>query len=398
MNACSLILGDPERLKAVADSGLLDSTVDEAFQQLNRLATIILKAPISIFSVFGKENQFFRSMVGMSPEIQPGLEFPVDLSVCKYALEGKPIQFFDTKNDLLFKDNQAVQQMNIAGYLGIPVITKEGHALGTVCVFDHVSREWTPEEMDCLQIITNSFLTEIELRIALRKSAGEVSKREEFMAIAAHEMRSPLSSMKLHADLCTLKLKRGLLDADEFGDYLQTFRRQFQRVSLLIDDMFDVSRIQSGQFTIRPAPCNLNELIDIIVANFNQKFIESGASFSSNCDANLEGSWDAYRIEQVISNLLSNALKYAPGAKTVISALRSHPSVVISIQDDGPGIDDEAQKKIFLPFERDNIDKSVSGLGLGLYISRRIIEAHQGSLTIHSTPGTGSTFRITLPA
>ena len=112
MNDCSLILNDPLRLQAVENSGLLSSSVDEAFQQLNRLATIVLKAPVSIFSVFGKDNQYFRSFVGLPADIKPGAQFPVDISVCKYALEGKPVQFFDTKNEPFFKDNQAVQSMN----------------------------------------------------------------------------------------------------------------------------------------------------------------------------------------------------------------------------------------------------------------------------------------------
>lgn len=392
-----VILSDPGRLQAVEESGLLNTSVDEAFEQLNRLASVILRGSVSIFSVFGKDTQSFKSFVGLPEGITPGAEFPIDISVCKYALEGKPVQFFDTKNETLFKENAAVKQLNMAGYLGIPVVTKDGHAIGTVCVFDSVPRTWTGQDIDNLRIITNSFLTEIELRIALKRSEEEVAKREEFMAIAAHEMKNPLTSMKLYADLSELKVKKGTFVQKDFDNFLGVFRRQFGRVNLLIDDMFDASRIKSGNFSVRLEKFDLNVLLATLSENFQSKFQDSGAELILSCEPGLIGNWDAFRLEQVLTNLLTNALKYAPGSQVNLTGRRSETSVIIEVQDFGPGISEAAQNKIFQALERINTKNEVSGLGLGLYISRKIIAEHKGDVKIHSELGAGSTFTITLP-
>lgn len=397
MSSCSTILISPKRLAVVEETGLLNPQYEEAFQQLNQLATLILKAPVSIFSVFGKDKQVFKSVVGLPPELGPGSTFPVDISVCKYALEGKPIQFFDTKNDPLFKENAAVQQLGIAGYLGMPVITKEGQPLGTVCVYDTKPREWTEQDIECLRIITNSFLTEVELRIALKRAENEVVKREEFMAIAAHEMKNPLTSMKLQTEIGQRKLNRNNFLIEDYQDFLSLFQRQYKRINILIDDMFDASRIRSGLFTIRKERCDLSELINMLKVNFEQKFLDSDAELIVECESGLSGSWDSYRLEQVLSNLISNALKYAPGSKAILKAIRNKSSVEISIQDFGPGIGPEAQKKLFLPFERNASQTHINGLGLGLYISQQIIKEHGGSLSLESDSGKGSKFTILLP-
>lgn len=130
------------------------------------MATKFLNAPISIFSLIGEKTQFFKSAVGFDI-IDENNRVPIDRSVCQYSLQGKPLSIEDTKNHPLFSKNPTVLALDIVGYLGVPVITKEGQAIGAVCVIDHKKRVWTNDEISILEDITASFMSEIELRQAL---------------------------------------------------------------------------------------------------------------------------------------------------------------------------------------------------------------------------------------
>jgi signal transduction histidine kinase len=394
---CSNILKDPSRLQALAKTELMDSPEEEAFQRLNRLASLALKAPVSIFSVIGEDKQYFKSVVGLPAEIGPGTSFPLDVSVCMYALHGLPLNIEDTQKHPAFIDNESVKNLNIGGYLGMPLITKGGHAIGTVCVFDHKARIWTNEEVECLSEITNTFLTEIELRHALSDAKEEVRTREEFISIASHEIKTPLSVLILESQLAHLRLKRQELSPERLVKLLNQFDRQFYRLKSLVENMLDVSRIKTGKLVLDPKIFSLNNLIKNILQDFSSQLSLSGCEVS--CQANLEvnGEWDPIRVEQVITNLLSNIVKYASGAPVEIRLYEEDEYVHISVADNGPGLPQDVLEKVFLPFERFHNEKSASGLGIGLFISFQIMKAHGGSLKVESELGKGTCFTMLLP-
>lgn len=393
---CSLLLKNLDRIEALQSTGLYGSAPEEAFTRLNRLATKLLKAPISIFSLIGDKSQFFKSAEGfdITPENN---EVPIDVSVCMYSLQGKPLKIEDTIGHPLFSDNPAVKALNIVGYLGIPVVTKEGHPIGAVCVIDHKKRQWSDEDISILEEITSSFLSEIELRQAINRAKRETELREEFISVASHELQNPLSVMKLQSQLLKMKANRQTLTPEEQKSSLEKIDRQIQRLTLMIEDMSDITRLGKGEFSLHSETTDLSALVNEVVMNYEDALKAARVQTVMDIEEGIVGHWDPTRLEQVMVNLISNAAKYASGSEVQLSLKQKAREVTFTVSDSGPGISPENQIKIFEKYERVRSDESVKGLGLGLFIARQIVEQHGGSLTLRSELGKGSVFEMTLP-
>lgn len=396
MNDCGQLLKDIDRLEALRKTELYGTTPEESFTRLNRLATKALKAPISIFSLIGENSQFFKSAAGF--EIGPtNNEVPIDVSVCQYSLIGKPLSIENTIEHLSFKDNPAVKALNIVGYLGVPVITKSGHAIGAVCVIDHKKREWTKDEIEMLEEITASFVSEIELRQTMKKLENESIQKDEFIAIASHELKNPIASINLQTQLILSKIKNSQLQASDSDKFLNSFKRNTSKLLKLIDDMSDATRLSTGELHLQKQVFNLNEMVLSILESLNETLTKSENKISLCMPVIIHGSYDSIRIEQVITNILLNASKYAPKSEIKISLFEDGSFVQLEIQDNGPGISPDDQTNIFKKYYRASSLNQIQGLGLGLYLSRKIIEQHGGSLKLACMPNEGSKFIIRLP-
>jgi signal transduction histidine kinase len=235
--------------------------------------------------------------------------------------------------------------------------------------------------------------TEAELRNALRM-------RDDFMSVAAHELRTPLNTMFLETQLRKIQLARGqahIFDAP----YLQTMvtkdQRQIQSMVRLIDDMLDASRIRSNRLSIRPIQCELTELLARVVDNLSNQAADAATTITLQAHPPVTGQWDAFRIEQVAINLLTNALRYGKGKPVEITLHLLPGSVRMDVHDHGMGIPEAAQQRIFEQFERITGNDGTGGLGLGLYITRQLVEAHGGLIAVQSREGEGTVFQVTLP-
>jgi signal transduction histidine kinase len=198
----------------------------------------------------------------------------------------------------------------------------------------------------------------------------------------------------------SLQIKRGNLaafSADKLNAMVQRDERQIKSMVRLIDDMLDVSRIRSGKLSIRPGQMELMALLDRVVSDLSLQAVSIGSTISLQPHASVEGCWDEFRIEQVIVNLLTNALRYGGGKPVAVSVHDKEGSVCIEVRDQGRGIAPEDMQRIFEPFERVARNGEPKGLGLGLYISRQLAQSHGGELAVESTPGQGSVFTLTLP-
>lgn len=393
---CSLLLRNLDRIEALRSTGLYGTAPEEAFTRLNRLATKLLKAPISIFSLIGEKSQFFKSAEGF--DIKPdNNEVPIDVSVCMYSLQGKPLKIEDTLGHPLFSENPAVKALNIVGYLGIPVVTKDGHPIGAVCVIDHKKRNWSDEEISILEEITSSFLSEIELRRAMNQIERESRLREEFISMASHELQNPLSVMKMQSQLLRLKASKQTLTAEDQLSSLKSIERQIQRLNIMIDDMTDISRLERGEFSLHCSTADLSALAKEVYQNYEGQLNAAGISARVEIENGIHGFLDATRIEQVMDNLISNVVKYAPGSEVQLTLTKSSDGINFTLSDTGPGMSPEDQTKIFEKFERVRSNENVKGLGLGLFIARQIVEQHGGTLIVKSILGEGSVFKLSLP-
>lgn len=158
-------VADSARLGALRRTGLLDSQPDEAFDRLAAMAARLLDAPIALVSLVDEDRQFFKSCVGLDEPWSTRRETPLSHSFCRHAVEsGEPLLVRDARIHPLVRENLAIRDLAVVAYAGIPLITADGHALGTLCVIDHVAREWTPEQVAELEVVAAAVVAQIEGR------------------------------------------------------------------------------------------------------------------------------------------------------------------------------------------------------------------------------------------
>lgn len=225
--------------------------------------------------------------------------------------------------------------------------------------------------------------------------------RDEFLSIASHELKTPITSLKLYLQLSRKLLSGPAADTqaclEKTQKSLDVSLRQVDFLTNLIEALLDVSRIQSGQLALTLGNVNVAELIEEVAGRFRQQLDAAAIPLSLDLDRQIQAYWDRYRIEQLLGNLLSNIIKYAPGKPATISVSRNGGFAKLVVEDSGPGIAREKQELIFERFERGTTAGAPAGLGLGLFISRCIVEAHQGEITLESALGHGTKFLLEIP-
>ncbi|MDI1433975.1 AAA family ATPase [Polyangium sorediatum] len=230
-----------------------------------------------------------------------------------------------------------------------------------------------------------------------RAAAEEaVHLRDEFLSVASHELRTPLTSLQLAIQSLGQRLSRGM-DPERVRAAVALSGRQIKRLATLVDMLLDVSRIQAGRLELNPTQVDLRALVEEVVAQLVDQIAQSGSTLTVRAAEPVVGRWDPYRLEQVVTNLLTNAIKFGKENPIEITIASEGPRARLSVTDHGIGIPAEVQVQLFERFQRGVSSRHYGGLGLGLYITRTIVEAHGGRIFLSSEVGEGSTFRVELP-
>lgn len=279
------------------------------------------------------------------------------------------------------------------------IISRVNDSAGNLIGFAKITRDLT-ERMRTEEKLRRSHQS-LEQKVLERTQELEsaLKIRDEFLSIASHELKTPLTSLKLQMQLSRRRLK-GLEETPEqtqIAASVDKALKQVDSLGRLVEDLLDVSRIQTGTFYLDPEVMDISELMEDLIQRYSPQLIISGCDVAMDLEDNLLGRWDRSRLEQVIANLISNAIKYAPGAPLKITAKKVGDQAEIIVADQGPGILPDDQEKIFERFERVQSDNQVGGLGLGLFITRKIVEAHEGTIHVESGPNAGARFVIRLP-
>lgn len=239
-----------------------------------------------------------------------------------------------------------------------------------------------------------------EVRERLYREAQEaILARDEFLSIASHELKTPLTALQLQIQMLLRGARKGgsSLTSERLLTKLELAEQQTNRLASLTNDLLDVARIRKGQIDIQLAEGNLAQMVRDVVASFEEQIALSGCTVQLHADQPVMGCWDRSRVEQITTNLLSNAIKYGPGKPVEVSVAADNDLAQIVVRDYGIGIAPEHLERIFVRFERAVSSNHYGGLGLGLYIVRQIVEALGGTIHVTSEPGTGATFRVKLP-
>lgn len=223
-----------------------------------------------------------------------------------------------------------------------------------------------------------------------------VRLRDEFLLTASHELRTPVTSLRLSLQNLRRGQRSGRQDAEVVSRAVDIAARQGDRLNRLVDDLLDVSRLETGRFPLELEDVDLGAVVRDVVERFGADLDTAHCEVAIRGDGAV-GRWDRSRIDQVVTNLLANAMKFGAGTPIEIVVDEDAGAARLTVRDQGIGIDESQQASIFERFGRAVSTYSYGGVGLGLYISRRIVEAHGGTIRVESRPGAGATFTVELP-
>jgi signal transduction histidine kinase len=237
----------------------------------------------------------------------------------------------------------------------------------------------------------------LELRVVERTAQlrQALAARDEFIMVASHELKTPLTSLGFHLELL----------AGELGDKLPPaslqrvlrLSRLMSRLTALVRTLLDVSSITDGKLKLELRQCDLAEVVRRAVMDLEDDLLGKGCTLSLAIEGPIWGQWDPVRIEQILINLLSNAMKYAAGHPVAVVLRSDGESAQLIVEDEGPGIAAGDLARIFEKYERASSAYNYGGLGLGLFVTRQLIEAIGGEIHAHSTLGSGTRFTVLLP-
>jgi signal transduction histidine kinase len=279
-------------------------------------------------------------------------------------------------------------------------LTARGQRLG-VLGLGSAARAFGIDDLQLFEELGRRAALAIDNARLYERAEAAIRARDDFLSIASHELKTPLTPvmLKLQA-LLRLRLKPGAQDisADALLTRLESVSGQLDRFSRLIDDLLDISRLSVGKLRLEPEDVDFSALLADVLGRFSDQLRRSGCEIALEAPATLVGRWDRFRLDQIITNLVSNAMKYGPGKPIEISLDGSDAgAALLVIRDHGIGIAPSDQDRIFQRFERAVSERHYGGLGLGLWITRQVVEAMGGSIGVSSRVGEGATFTVKLP-
>jgi PAS domain S-box-containing protein len=233
-----------------------------------------------------------------------------------------------------------------------------------------------------------------EKRLRLAHAQEALRLRDEFLSIASHELRTPLTVLRLQLEALAPRIAE--LD-DNLAGKIDRARRAGQRIDELVESLLDVSRIASGKFELAFAEIDLAHVARDVIDRMRELADKAQCSFVTTIDSTLVGCWDLSRVDQVLTNLISNAIRYAAGQPIEVTVKREGDEAVMRVRDHGPGLPPGSEERIFERFERAASPRHYGGLGLGLYVVHQIARGHGGSVTASNADGGGACFEVRLP-
>ena len=389
---------DAERVAALRRYCVLDTLAEPAFDRLTKIAQHIFRTPTVLISLVDSDRQWFKSRIGLDAS-----EMPRNISFCGHAVYHRQLLIVaDALRDRRFADNPlVVGPPHIRFYVGAPLITGDGFALGTLCAIDFVARPAPSEiSIEMLRNLADAVVDALELRARLAERERIERLKNEFVSTVSHELRTPLTSIAGMLELLNAEVV-GTLPA-EAKEMVHVAYNNSQRLIRLVNDILDIEKIESGRMPFDLAPLPLRPLIERAVAETN--------SFAQDLGVGIKVQWltreaialvDPDRFIQVLTNLVSNAAKFSPtGDMITVTLDRAGERIRIAVADRGPGIPEAFRGRVFEKFaQADSSDsRRLAGTGLGLAIVKKIVEHLDGTVSFDTETGLGTTFHVDLPA
>lgn len=298
------------------------------------------------------------------------------------------------------KHLELMQELGCRSCMLVPIIARK-KILGSIAfVYAEEGKIYSEDDLALAEEICRRAGNAIDNALLYRTAQKAIQSRDDFLSIASHELKTPITSLKLQLQMILRSLAPDREDTYSKEKVLQVITKaegQIDRLTALVEDLLDISRIEAGKLAYSFERLDISKLVGEIVERYHEHFLAEGTplSFATTGSVTIRG--DKYRLEQVLLNLLTNAGKYGAKKPIEVSLKNTGPFIQIDVKDHGIGIPPDKINKVFERFERAVSSKSITGLGLGLYITREIVKAHNGRISVVSEMGKGSTFTVVLP-
>lgn len=301
------------------------------------------------------------------------------------------------------KDHPGLKIYGIESYIAVPLYRRDGEYFGTLCALDPSPANLSEEDFETFRLFADLISYELEAaeqqterEEALKLARQSSDRRARFMSILGHDLRNPLNTIIMAATL----QEQGALDREKNAQMAGKILKTAKRMQFLIEDLLDTTQaVQGNEIHIERKPSDLSEILRHLIDEFRIANPERKIEF--NGEDKCYGDWDESRLGQVLSNLLSNALHYGEKSEPVkVDLIEECNRVLLRVNNRGETISREIQKNLFTPFwrgaRRNQAMPNSSGLGLGLFIVKQIVESHGGDVEVESNEAEGTTFTVVL--
>lgn len=224
---------------------------------------------------------------------------------------------------------------------------------------------------------------------------AELAARDGFLNLAAHELKTPITALQLHVDGLLRLLQKGAVMPEEIERRIRKVREQGVRLDNLVNSLLDVSRVSALQ--VQPEPVDLTELSLTVIERYREEAARAKCPIDFRTGGPVFGRWDRVRLEQLLGNLISNAIQHAPASAVCVTVMQDGPMARLAVIDHGPGVAHADRGRIFERFSRVGRSGPPGAFGLGLWIAKQIAESHGGVIGVSGEPGDGATFTVVLP-
>jgi PAS domain S-box-containing protein len=396
-------------IQSVTEAALAHLNLDDLLKALlDRIGEILAVDTVAVLLIEQSDDAVLaaRAAMGLEEEVERGVRIPLGQGFAgRIASECRPIVLDDVEQaDVL---NPLLREKGVRSMLGVPLMI-QGQVIGVLHVGSLNYRRFSERDIQFLQIVGDRVALAIEharlieaARTAQQEAAiaeAAARARDEFLSVAAHELRTPMTSLRMAAELLLRRVGQGpISDPTQLRRALRTIDHQSRKLSRLVTQLLETVRIQAERVELQPAPTNLTDLVAGLVDQAQLQ--TSRHELLMSAPESVWATVDALRLEQVITNLLDNAIKFTPnGGPIEIELAQPALNVVrLAVRDHGVGVDPAHRPHLFERFYQAHGNEFRSGMGLGLYISRQIVEMHGGTIEVEFPADGGTRFVVELP-